>query len=81
MMNRRSLIKSLFTIAVAPKMIAEMEFNPPMVSPIVPTAGLFRDLQVLTPEWMAAMIAKYGQDDFVTHVAKIEIRTTTILSG
>lgn len=32
-MNRRSIIKSIFTIAIAPKILSELELNSPLVQP------------------------------------------------
>lgn len=32
-MNRRSVIKSIFTIAIAPKILSELELNSPLVQP------------------------------------------------
>lgn len=66
-MNRRSLIKSLFTISVAPKIVAELDIKPPMVSPVTPPVGLVSQLQFVNPSWLPELITKYGQDtdDFV----------------
>lgn len=66
-MDRRSVIKSLFTLALAPKIITEIEFKPPVVYPVLGrNATLFNNLQLLNPRWMPAIIEKYGNDDFVS---------------
>jgi len=43
-MNRRSLIKSLFTIAVAPKVLSELNLEP---KPLM-TSQMVKELQLLT---------------------------------
>lgn len=62
-MNRKGFLKSIAMLAVAPKIISEMEFKPPIVQPMV-TKGLVSDLQLLTPQFYKVMAEKYGDTDF-----------------
>jgi hypothetical protein len=62
-MQRRSLIKCILGLAAAPKILAEINFNPPMVS-AVPTARLFNDLNTLWPDYMSRLIEKYGNTNW-----------------
>ncbi len=63
-MNRRSLIRSLFGIAVAPKMLAELNLETPMVANPLATKSLFSDLQLLTPRFYNSYIEKYGNENW-----------------
>lgn len=63
-MNRRSLIKSLFTIAVAPKILAELNLEVPMIAKPQLTKSLFNDLNLLVPDYMTKMIEKYGNTNW-----------------
>lgn len=63
-MNRRSLIKSLFTIAVAPKVLAELNLESPLVANDGATKGLISSLQLLTPQYYKQFVEKYGSEDF-----------------
>ena len=58
-MNRRSLIKSILGLAAAPKILAEINFNPPMVAKGA-TTSLFKDLIFVVPDYMPKLIEKYG---------------------
>lgn len=71
-MERKSFIRSLITLAVAPKLIAEL--NIPAVAaplPAGPTTLLFSQLHFVVPDYMPALIAKYGNDDFLTIMNEI----------
>lgn len=57
-MNRRSVIRSILGLAVAPKILAEIDFKP-MASKAV-TASLFQDLQFVIPDYLPKLIEKYG---------------------
>jgi hypothetical protein len=62
-MNRRSLIKSLFTIAVAPKVLSELNLNVPFVSNPIAEKSLVSGLQMLTPQFYKAFVEKYGSEN------------------
>jgi len=48
-MNRRSLIKSILALAAAPKILAEMDFTPPLKPKTYNVTGtLLSDLKTLT---------------------------------
>lgn len=59
-MHRRSLIKCILGLAAAPKVLAEMEFKPPIVAKTGMTTNLFNDLNFVVPDYMSKMIEKYG---------------------
>jgi hypothetical protein len=63
-MNRRSLIKSLFTIAVAPKILTELNLDVPKVANQQLTKSLFTDLHLLVPDYMTKLIEKYGNTNW-----------------
>lgn len=65
-MERKSFIRSLLTLAAAPKLIAKL--NIPMKAAPLPVGGnaaLFGDLQLLTPNYYTAYFTKYGDQSFV----------------
>lgn len=63
-MNRRSLIKCILGLATAPKILAEINFNPPVIANVDLTKSLIGDLQLLTPQFYKSYIDKYGSHDF-----------------
>ena len=63
-MNRRTLIKSLFTIAVAPKVLSEFNLEAPLVAPKSSTNQLFKDLVFVVPYYMPKLIEKYGNTNW-----------------
>jgi hypothetical protein len=63
--KNRSLIKSILTLAAAPKILSEIDFKPPIVAKPI-SKGLFSDLQLLTPQYYKAFVDKYGNGDFTT---------------
>lgn len=63
-MNRRSLIKSLFTIAVAPKVLTELNLGTPAASNPIVRKSLISDLQLLTPQFYKSYVEKYGNENF-----------------
>ncbi len=63
-MLRKSFIKSLLALAVAPKLMAELNI-PTIAKPLqIPTAGLFADLQLLVPSTYAALMERYGNENY-----------------
>lgn len=62
-MNRRSVIRSILGLAVAPKILAEIDFKP-VIAPAAMT-HLFKDLQFVIPDWVPRIIEKYGNNDFI----------------
>lgn len=63
-MHRRSLIKCILGLAAAPKILAEMEFAPPIVPQPLLTKSLFRDMQLLTPQFYNSYLEKYGDMNY-----------------
>lgn len=63
-MDRRSIIKSLFTIAVAPKVLAELNLEVPVVANPAPANILVSSLQLLTPAYYKAFVEKYGSENW-----------------
>jgi hypothetical protein len=59
-MNRKSFLKSLLTISVAPKVLAEVDIP----APAPKTISLFNDLHAITPSWYAKMVEKYGNENY-----------------
>lgn len=63
-MHRRSLIKCILGLAAAPKILAELDFEPPVVANTGLTRSLIGDLQLLTPQYYKSFIDKYGSVDY-----------------
>lgn len=61
-MHRRSLIKCILGLAAAPKVLAEMDFKPPIVA--APTANLFKDLVLTVPDYMPKLLEKYSNTNW-----------------
>lgn len=59
-MNRQSFLKCLLGIAASPKIISEIDFEPPLVSKLGATTSLFNDLIFVVPDYMPQLIEKYG---------------------
>lgn len=57
-MNRRSLIKCILGLTAAPKILAELDFKPPVIAG--PTTNLFNDLVFTVPDYMPRLMEKYG---------------------
>jgi len=70
-MDRRSLIKSILGLAAAPKILAEINFNPPIAAAPVATKGLFSDLQLLTPQYYNTLVEKYGNTNYTGLIEEI----------
>jgi hypothetical protein len=64
-MNRAGFLKSILILAASPKVIAEMEFKPPLLM-ADSTKCLFSDLQLLTPHYYKSYIEKYGNVNYPT---------------
>lgn len=69
-MKRSSFLKSLFTLAVAPKVIGEINFDKLVASNIATASSgvarsLISDLQLLTPQYYKHYVKKYGQEDYL----------------
>lgn len=68
-MNRGGFLKSLFTLAVAPKVI--LEISEKLATKNILTVGsgitrsLISNLQLLTPEYYKKYVEKYGQESYV----------------
>lgn len=68
-MKRSSFLKSLFTLAVAPKIIAEINFdklvakNVAQVS-VSANAKLISELNLIIPEYYNQLIHKYGNENY-----------------
>lgn len=63
-MHRRFLIKCILGLAASPKILAELDFKPPVVANTALTRSLVGDLQLLTPQFYKSYIDKYGSVDF-----------------
>lgn len=63
-MDRKSFLRSIVLLAVAPKIIAEMDYKPPMKAPSL-NGQIVKDLQLLTPAYYKSFVEKYGNDDFI----------------
>lgn len=63
-MHRRSLIKCILGLAAAPKILAEIDFNPPAVAKGV-TTSLFKDLNFMVPDYMPRLMEKYGNTSWM----------------
>jgi hypothetical protein len=68
-MKRSTFFKSLLTLIVAPKAIAEINWDKlaaENVAAILPNANatLFNDLQLLTPHYYKQFIEKYGNENY-----------------
>jgi len=61
-MKRSLFLKSLFAIALSPKILAEIEFK--KVPAITGSSELFKNLQLLTPSYYKSYVEKYGSEDF-----------------
>lgn len=61
-MNRRSVIRCILGLAVAPKILAEINLAP--VTPVT-TASFFNDLNFSVPDYLPQILKKYGSTDFV----------------
>jgi hypothetical protein len=59
-MNRASFLKSLISIAVSPKILAEV--NVPAATP--KTVALFADLHHPTGDYYRMMVEKYGTESY-----------------
>lgn len=59
-MTRQSFLKCLLGIATSPKIISEIDFEPPLVSNIGPTTTLFQQLHLAIPDYLPKLIEKYG---------------------
>lgn len=75
-MTRRSLIKSLVGLAVAPEIIGEMNLTP--VAPAAPVlTSMFQDLQFVIPDYLPKLIEKYGNTNFGETISLMEIDNPT----
>lgn len=63
-MKRGGFLKSIAMLAVAPEIIAKMEFKPPLISSGA-TTGLFNDLHFIVPDYLPKLIEKYGNTNWV----------------
>lgn len=71
-MERKSFLRSLLTLAVAPKLMAELNISKVATPlPSGPTTLLFNQLNVVVPDYIPALMAKYGDVDFVTIMNEI----------
>lgn len=67
-MKRGSFFKSLFTLIVAPSILADINIKDAVpVFALTPenSTGLFNDLQLLTPEYYKHYVEKYGDVDYL----------------
>lgn len=64
-MNRRSLIKSLFIITVAPKVLAELKLDTPIVAKPQLTKAFLYGLVFQVPDYMPALIEKYRSTNWM----------------
>jgi len=62
-MNRRSVIRSILGLAIAPKILAEIDFKPVVASPA--SASLFKDLYFAVPDYLPRLMEKYGNSSFM----------------
>ncbi len=69
-MNRRYLIKSILGLTVAPKILAEIDFNPPMAA--ATTSNLFKDLNIMIPDYMPRLLEKYGSTSWALTADQFE---------
>jgi len=63
-MNRRYLIKSILGLAAAPKILAEMNFEPPITPKPLLTKSLIKDMQLITPQYYKGIVEKYGNENW-----------------
>jgi hypothetical protein len=63
-MKRRSLIKSILTLAAAPKILSKIDFKPTLVAKMGATTTLFNDLNFVIPDYLPKLLKKYGNDEF-----------------
>lgn len=68
-MNRRSVIRCILGLAAAPKILAELDFKPPIVAQS--TAALFRDLNFVIPQYYKTYVEKYGNANFTTFMETV----------
>lgn len=57
-MNRGQFLRSLFVLAASPKVLAEIKHKTKVAS------SLFKDLQLVTPNYYKHYVEKYGSEDF-----------------
>lgn len=63
-MNRRSVIRCILGLAAAPKILAEIDFKPPVIPTAGATKSLMADLQLLTPQFYKTYVEKYSDTNF-----------------
>lgn len=59
-MTRQSFLKCLLGLAASPKIVSEIDFEPPLISKIGPTSTLFSQLNFAIPDYLPKLIEKYG---------------------
>lgn len=59
-MTRQSFLKCLLGLAASPEIVSEIDFEPPLVSKVGPTATLFSQLNFVMPDYLPKLIEKYG---------------------
>lgn len=62
-MNRRSVIRSILGLAIAPKILAEIDFKP-LTPTLGPSTSLFQELRLLVPDYLPKLIEKYGSTNW-----------------
>lgn len=58
-------------VAVAPKILAELNIEAPMVAKAESTSLLFSQLNLLIPDYMPKFIEKYGSDNWIEQDLKL----------
>lgn len=62
-MNRKSFLKGLFGLAIAPKLISEINWEAAAKVAQPTTSALLTDLNLLIPDFYKSMVAKYGNEN------------------
>jgi hypothetical protein len=70
-MKRSSFFKSLVALVAAPSVLAGIKIKDSPVKVAKVDKSLFKDLQLLTPDYYKHYVEKYGKEDFNWWLAEV----------
>lgn len=78
-MTRSSFLKSIFALAIAPKVIAQLAIRPPIKT--LTNAQLFNDLNFLIPDYHKRCVEKYGNENYTMFMELLSTENERNKSG